>query len=160
MPKIKLSLSTKSIDAALKELQTYQKKVEQAGEKLTRTLTERGVALAQLNASYMSIYDTGELVNGIDSAYSGQSGFIVSSAPHSAFCEFGTGIRGLESQHPDPGIAGWKYDVNEHGEAGWWYMGDDGEWHWTAGMPSRPYMYDTAQMLKNMVLETAKEVMR
>lgn len=160
MPKIKLNLSTKSISDAIKQLEEYQQKVEQAGEKITTTLTERGVSLAQLNASYMSIYDTGELVNGIDSAYFGTSGYIISSAPHSAFCEFGTGIRGLESQHPNPGLAGWRYDVNDHGEAGWFYTGDDGKSHWTAGMPSRPYMYDTAQMLRNMVTEVAKETLK
>ena len=159
MPTIKLKLNDQSIDQALKELTAYQKKVDAAGENLTRELTELGVSYAQLNASYMSIYDTGELVNGIDSRYEGNKGYVESTAPHSAFAEFGTGIRGAQSPHPEPGIAGWRYDVNEHGEEGWWYW-KDGEWHWTAGMPSRPYMYDTAQMLKQQVVPLAKEVLK
>lgn len=167
MPTIKLKLNDQSINQALKDIKAYQKKVDAAGENLTHSLTEQGVSLAQLNASYMSIYDSGELVNGIESRYVGgfgveyAKGYVMSTAPHSKFCEFGTGIRGKNSQHPEPGlIPGWKYDENEHGEAGWWYMGDDGEWHWTAGMPSRPYMYDTARMLRNMVVPTAKEVLK
>lgn len=159
MPTIKLKLNTESLNQALKELKKYQKKVDLAGQNLTHSLTEQGVSLAQLNASYMSIYDTGELVRGIDSQYQGDKGYVVSSAPHSAFCEFGTGIVGAESPHPNPTLAGWKYDVNQHGEEGWWYW-KDGEWHWTAGMPSRPYMYDTAQMLQQMVVPTAKEVLK
>lgn len=160
VPKIKLSLNLDSIDKALKEVQAYQKKVEKAGENLTHALTEQGVSLAQLNASYMSIYDTGELVNGIESKYEDSKGYVVSTAPHSAFCEFGTGVVGMNNQHPEPGLAGWKYDVNNHGEKGWWYIGDDGEYHWTAGMPSRPYMYDTAQMLKQFVVPLAKETLK
>ena len=159
MPTIKLKLNTESLNRALKELKAYQKKVDAAGQNLTHSLTEQGVSLAQLNASYMSIYDTGELVRGIDSQYQGEKGYVVSAAPHSAFCEFGTGIVGATSPHPNPSLAGWKYDVNQHGEEGWWYW-KDGEWHWTAGMPSRPYMYDTAQMLRQMVVPTAKEVLK
>ena len=159
MPTIKLKLNDQSINQALKELTAYKKKVDAAGENLTHSLTEQGVSLAQLNASYMSIYDTGELVRGIDSQYQGDKGYVVSSAPHSAFAEFGTGIVGATSPHPNPTLAGWKYDVNQHGEEGWWYW-KDGEWHWTAGMPSRPYMYDTAQMLRQMVVQTAKEVLK
>src|SRR5699024_10088554 len=69
MPTIKLKLNDQSINQAVKELKAYQKKVDGAGENLTHSLTEQGVSLAQLNASYMSIYDTGELVNGIESQY-------------------------------------------------------------------------------------------
>ena len=127
---------------------------------MIRLLVEQGVDLAKQNADYMSIYDTGELVDGIVPEFRDGKGYVFSSAPHSAFCEFGTGIRGAESPHPEPGLANWKYDTNSHGEEGWWYMGDDGEWHWTAGMPSRPYMYNTAQQLKEQVLPLAKEVFK
>lgn len=160
MPVIKLNLSGSSIDGAIKELKAYRKKVEEAGEALTIALVEQGVELAKQNADYMSIYDTGELVDGIVPEFRDGKGYVFSSAPHSAFCEFGTGIRGAESPHPEPGLANWKYDTNSHGEEGWWYKGDDGQWHWTAGMPSRPYMYNTAQQLKEQVLPLAKEVFR
>ena len=156
---IKLKLNTDSINQALKEVKAYQRKVESAGERLTHALTEQGVSFAQLNASYMNIYDTGELVRGIDSEYRGAKGYVLSTAPHSAFCEFGTGAVGKGSQHPNPSLAGWKYNVNNHGQAGWWYW-KDGDWHWTAGMPSRPYMYDTARMLREQVIPAAKEALK
>lgn len=158
--KINIKLSTKELDAAIKDLKKYKKKVEQLDRDIVHELTEEGVSIAQLNASYMNIYDTGELVNGIESKYLGDKGYVYSGAPHSAFCEFGTGINGKNSQHPNPTLANWQYDVNEHGEAGWWYKGDDGNWHWTAGMPSRPYMYDTAKMLKNKIIPKARELMK
>lgn len=157
--KCKVKLSVESIDQALKQVKTYQKKVEKSGENLTRKLTEQGVSLAKQNAAYMNIYDSGELVNKIDSQYDGDTGKIVSGAAHSAFCEFGTGIVGKGNQHPEP-APGWVYDVNEHGEAGWWYYDDQGNKRWTKGMPSRPYMYDTARMLRKMVEPMAKEVLK
>lgn len=160
MPKITMKLSADSIGAAIKEVKAYRKKVETAAERLTHLLTEQGVSLAQMNASYMDIYDTGELVNGIVSRYSGKVGFVASTASHSVFAEFGTGVVGRSSPHPNVAIAGWKYDVNNHGELGWWYIGRDGQAHWTKGMPSRPYLYETAQMLRQMVIPAAKEAFR
>ena len=134
MPKIKLKLSTDSINQALKEVKAYQKKVEKAADDLVRRLT------AQLNASYMDIYDTGELMRGIESQYKGKIGFVVSTATHSIFCEFGTGIVGAQNPHPEVAIAGWRYDVNEHGQLGWWYIGRDGKSHWTCTRPLRCYV--------------------
>lgn len=160
MPKITLKLNEASISQAIKEVRAYQKKVERLADSLTRRLTEQGVSLAQLNASYMNIYDSGELMRGIESQYKGKVGFVVSTATHSIFCEMGTGIVGAENPHPEVAIAGWRYDVNNHNELGWWYIGRDGQAHWTKGMPSRPFMYDTARMLRQMVVPMAKEVIK
>lgn len=159
MSKFKISLSVDSIDEAIKDLKRYQRKVKKAGPNLTRKLTEQGVSLAQQNASYMNIYDSGELVSKIDSQYEGNKGKVVSGAAHSAFCEFGAGVVGQGSPHPEP-RPGWVYDENNHGEEGWWYYNDQGERRWTKGMPSRPYMYDTARMLRSMVEPMAKEVLK
>lgn len=166
MLKFKLKLNLDSVEEVLQGITGYEKKVKTAGYELTRQLTEQGVSLAQQNASYMDIYDSGELVNGIEAEYVGfgrttktAAGKVHSTARHSAFCEFGTGVVGAGSPHPDP-MPGWIYDVNEHGEEGWWYYDKNGNKRWTKGMPSRPYMYDTARMLRNMIVPTAKEVLK
>lgn len=162
MPKIKLRLNESSIDAAIQEIRAYRDKVQKAAEEIVHKLTEQGVSLAKLNASYMDIYDSGELVRGIESRYVGGfgaeygKGYVISTAAHSIFCEFGTGVVGANNPHPEIAVAGWRYDSNQHGELGWWYIGKDGQAHWTKGMPSRPYMYETAKMLRNMVVPIAK----
>ena len=73
--------------------------------------------------------------------------------------EFGVddSITGLHNPHPNASVSGWKYDVNEHGESGWFYY-RDGEWHWTKGMPSRPFMYETDLELILEISKIAKEV--
>lgn len=148
MPKIKFSLNPDSIGKALAELEAYQKKVEDLGPGIVKAATELGVEEAKNQALFMNAYDTGELVNSIVGEVRDEKGHIMSTAPHGKFVEFGTGIRGKQSPYPVNPPIGWQYDVNEHGEAGWWYIGDDGKQHWTKGMPSRPFMYDTAQSLR------------
>lgn len=160
MPKITISLNSRSIDSAIKYVADLRKKVKDAATLLVHELTEQGVSIAQLSVVDMNAIDSGELMNSIDSRYMGNVGFVETGAGHAAFVEFGSGIVGANNPHPEVAIAGWRYDVNEHGELGWWYPRGDGTFGWTKGMPSRPYMYQTAQMLRQLVVPTAKEVMK
>lgn len=151
MPKIKLKLNDASIAQAIKEVKAYQKKVDGLGDKVVHAATELGVEQAKELASYMNVYDSGDLVAGIVPEFKDGKGYIHSTAKHSMFVEMGTGIRGKQDPNPENYIPGWEYDVNEHGEAGWYYYDDQGKKHWTKGMPSRPFMYDTAQMLRQSI---------
>lgn len=148
-----------SISDALRKLDTYTKKVKAAPGRTVKKLVDRGVEQAKEMAEYMSVYDTGELVNSIVGDIEQTTGTVSATAPHAAFCEFGTGVVGSTSSHPEAGVQGWKYDVNEHGEAGWYYPGKDGKLHFTKGMPSRPYMYETGKMMNAAVPDILKEVL-
>lgn len=71
------------------------------------------------------------------------------------YVEYGTGMVGSENSHPDAVAAGWRYDVNSHGDLGWWYPttandtnptkkeSSSGFVAWTQGVKSRPFMYET-----------------
>lgn len=39
-----------------------------------------------------------------------------------------------------------------------WYYFKDGDWHWTKGMPSRPFMYQTGMDLRARIESVAREV--
>lgn len=160
MPVIKLKLGEDSIIQAIKEIKAYKEKVVRLSTELVETLTKRGVEIAKMNVSDMKAYDSGELYDSIHSIVKGNIGYVIADAPHAAFVCFGTGIVGANTPHPDVAIAGWKYDVNNHGELGWWYIGKDGQPHWTKGMPSRPYMYQAAQLLRQIVVPAAKETLK
>lgn len=157
--KIKITLNPKSVSDAIKEITEYRDNLVRSKEEITRELTEAGVEIAKSIASEMNAYDSGVLVNGIHAEYRDGKGYVVSSAPYSAFVEFGTGIVGEMSPHPDAAAWGWTYDVNQHGDLGWWFRDSDGEWHWTAGMISRPFMYETARELNDMAGPVAKELL-
>lgn len=160
MPKIKLSLNASSIDAAIKQVKAYQQKVEEFPEKAVKKTVELGVEQAKDLAMYMNAYDSGELVDGIIGEAKDNKGKIEATAYHSAFVEFGTGVRGEKEPHPEYFALGWTYDFNKHGQAGWEYIGDDGKKHWTLGMPSRPFMHDTAQMIKEAIPWIAETVLQ
>jgi len=88
------------------------------------------------------------------------------------YVEFGTGVRGLENQHPavGNGDVNWAYNTKGHGEQGWWYEVSEGNYKnpitwrdkegtlraWTKGMPSRPFMYNTMLWLKDQIGEKYK----
>ena len=145
--------SLSSIDAAIKEMQAYQEQLTHKCRILAQRVAEIGVEIARVNiADFDAIY-SGELLSSIRAEYSGS----VPDCPWAAYVEFGTGVVGQESPHPDISIVGWKYDVNQHGDMGWYYF-KDGEWHWTKGMPSRPFLYQTGMDLRERIEEIAREV--
>ena len=86
-----------------------------------------------------------------------QHHIVYTDCPWAKYVEFGTGITGSQNPHQNASVSGWKYDVNEHGESGWFYY-RDGEWHWTKGMPSRPFMYETDLKLILEISKIAKDV--
>lgn len=159
---LKADLSISSIRNLQKQLQDYQKDLTKKCEEFVRRLAEKGVEIAKMKiADYDAIY-TGELLASINSEQgaviqNGATWIVYTNCPWAKFVEFGTGIVGEHSPHPNTSIVGWKYDANEHGEKGWFYF-RDGEWHWTKGMPSRPFMHETAMDLRKEIVKTAKDV--
>lgn len=159
MRTITFSLNPDSIKKAIRELEQYIVDFDDACHELTRRLTEEGVQIAKMQVVSLGAFDTGELEASIKGYYSPglRTGFIVAGAPYAVFVEYGTGVVGKAGQHPQPD--GWAYDVNNHGDSGWVYKSDrDGKFHWTKGMPSRPFMYNTLRELERKAENIAREV--
>jgi hypothetical protein len=45
-------------------------------------------------------------------------------------------------------MGGTTYVTLSDGRVGWYYPADDGTWKFTEGLPSRPFMYETAQEVR------------
>lgn len=88
------------------------------------------------------------------------------------FQEFGTGIIGSQFPHVAEELQrmGWKYDVNGHGEKGWWYPTTENDpnphkWTdesgqlraWTKGLPAGRYFYNALKRAEEMFSEVAIE---
>lgn len=84
-------------------------------------------------------------------------GSIQTKNPHAVYAENGTGVVG--SQNPNTAIKGWKYDINQHGEAGWNYFAD-GKFHHTKGLPAFKIYYSTGQELRKRIRQIFKEEMK
>lgn len=77
---------------------------------------------------------------------------VSADAGFAAYVEFGTGIVGAGSPHPQASEKGIKYDRNKHGEKGWVYFKDD-KFRRTRGQTSKPFMYETAQQISEVAIE-------
>lgn len=152
--KITAKLSAESLRKAAAEVRAYKARIEKLAVDLTAELAAQGAQIALVEAG--GIRDTGKLLSSIVGESGGNYGFVKCKCGYAVYVEFGTGVVGAGKPHPDLSIAGWRYDVNGHGELGWWYPGKDGKYHWTKGMPSRPFMYNTAQQLRQIVIPIAK----
>lgn len=152
--KITAKLSAESLRKAAAEVRAYKARIEKLAVDLAAELTAQGAQIALVEAA--DIKDTGKLLSSIVGEHSGNYGYVKCKCGYAVYVEFGTGVVGSRKPHPDISIVGWKYDVNGHGELGWWYRGKDGTLYWTKGFESRPFMYNTARQLRTLVVPTAK----
>ena len=160
--KIKVNpLDPDSIDEANAEIERYETFVAEKAQELVRLLKELGVE----KAKELVPVDTGVAQASII-GYMDEDKGIIQAGGYCKYIEFGTGVRGLGSQHPSPeylAIMQWAYNsgatifTTKDGREGWYYPADDGSWRFTEGMPSRPFMFETAQYLKREASRLAKE---
>lgn len=87
--------------------------------------------------------DTGDLRESAHVVFKEGSleGELVVDSDHAIYVEFGTGIVGKNSPHPEKD-SGW-YDVNNHGEKGWVIILSSGEYRTTRGQIGKHFFYDT-----------------
>jgi hypothetical protein len=167
---IKVSLS--GLNKFKRDLQKYKTNVlERKAELLARRLAEKGVEIAKSNITTLDAIFTGELLSSMRTENGGGAKgtaifYVVADSRHAAYVEFGTGQLGLEGGYPYPFPEGvdWQYNTGKTifeispGQYGWFYQDANGNWYFTQGMPSRPFMYETSLELMQLVVKTAKEV--
>lgn len=98
---------------------------------------------------------------------------IRNNEPKWTYHEYGTGIMGSKFPHVSEVLAkaGWKYDINQHGEQGWWYPTDnsdnnpikwtssDGQvYGWTKGLVAERQFYDALERAKERLPDVASDV--
>lgn len=163
-------LSVSSIEKLKKDLQAYQNDLQRKCRLLAERLAEKGVEIAKIRIDTLGAVFTGELKSSVHAEDKGGNETkaifaIVVDSRHAAFVEFGSGQMGQEAPYPYPLPDGvdWEYNTGKTifeispGEYGWFYQ-RDGQWYFTQGMPSRPFLYETFIELKSIVEKTAKEV--
>ena len=155
-------LSTSSIDEAIRKLEGYEKSIEAKARELVAQLVGTG----KVKAIEEIPVNTGVAMNSIAAYIENNRGFIWAGG-YCAYIEFGTGTRGESSPHPSQeyqAMMQWAYNVGttifttKDGRTGWYYPVGDGTYRFTEGMPSRPFMYNTAKYLKAEASRLAKEI--
>ena len=158
---IDMDLSPKSIDNAIRELKRFQTDLKKTIWELIEKLTMEGAEIAKTQVASMDAVYTGELESNIKGMFfpTERCGFVIADTPYAIYVEYGTGVVGAESPHPEA-EGNWDYDVKHHGDEGWVYLNDnDGKYHWTKGFVSRPFMYNTLRWLEEAAPERMSEML-
>ena len=167
---IKVDLNKKGgIENAIKELETYKKRIQEKTSLLVQKLTDYGAEIVRIKIVNMGAYYSGELLSGVSGYYSPilNAGFVKVTSDHVAFVEFGTGVVGQNNPHKNGEYlskAAWNYAsgakifTTQDGRVGWIYPTDDGGFRFTEGMESRPFMYETSLELQRDLQKITQEV--
>lgn len=169
MPKkIICGISSRDFAKAAQAVAKYRQELVRKSKLLVSGICDYGANIARAFVVEMDAVDKGELARSIDAFYDPTTniGFIRVDCDYAVFVEFGTGVRGASEPYPGDAInkVAYRYGDGTHyvmlsdGRIGWFYPADDGSMKFTEGMPSRPYMFETAQMLRRTFIAKAKEV--
>lgn len=157
-------LDPDSIDAAIEEIEEYERTVDAKSKELVEQLKDLGIEKAKELIPVYSGEAKDSIIGYVD-ADTGKGAIVAGG--YCKYIEFGTGVNGEGKKHPSPeyiALMGWAYNkgatifTTKDGKQGWYYPTDDGSWRFTQGMPSRPFLYETAQYLRREVTRMAKEL--
>ena len=158
---IKISLSSKSVEQAIRELKAYRDSLESRKQKLLEELANIGLKEAQVrftNAMYDGVNDSEVTLKTIENGYQ-----IVAEGKAVAFIEFGTGVYYNPSEpYPNPrpdGIVG----IGEYGKGygkrqAWGYKNESDELVITHGNPAAMPMWYASEEMRNSILKIARRV--
>ncbi|MBR1750440.1 MAG: HK97 gp10 family phage protein [Ruminococcus sp.] len=166
--KFKTGLSVSGINKVITELTAYRDDLERRSREIVKRLTDEGTVILRAEVVRLSIPDTGYLLSRCAGIYDAGAniGTVFCECDYAVFVEFGTGVKGQSSAYPGEAMAraayhymgGTTYVILADGRIGWYYPADDGTWKFTEGMPSRPFMYNTAKQIRDMAVSAAREV--
>lgn len=169
MPEITIEVTgTKELSRKLKKLSDSfesEKMMEYLGDKCERTLYKttydnlttiedlevseyaknhrKKVGKIKITLSNSTMADLSELSQETLKNY--PNGFSIAKA-----VEYGTGAVGFASAASFIAPSDWEYDINQHGEKGWFYK-KNGNIHWTKGFEGRLIYYKTAKKINKDV---------
>ena len=156
---IRYWLDEAGIDYAIHKVEQYKREFLEKVDKLVKTLVQHGKEVASIQIAELDAVYSGELLGSLEGFFFPAShvGIIKAYSDYAIYVEFGTGVVGSESPHPNPN--GYIYDVNNHGDKGWVYYDKNSDtFKWTKGFKSRPFMYNTARQLEKECKKIAVEV--
>lgn len=158
---IRMSLSTSSIDDAIKQLTAYRNSIDAKLDELLRKLGEIGVREASVRfttAIYDGVNDSSVSLETISNGYA-----IVAEGRAVAFIEFGAGVYHNSGEpYPDPrpeGIVGIGEYGKGHGKRqAWGFKDDSGELVITHGNPAAMPLWYASEEIRSNILKIAREV--
>ena len=158
---IKMSLSTSSIDDAIKELKAFRDSLDRKKDKLLEELANIGIKEASVRfttAMYDGVNDSSVTLKPVKDGYA-----IIAEGHAVAFIEFGAGVYHNSGEpYPNPrpdGIVGIGEYGKGHGKRqAWGFQDESGELVITHGNPAAMPMWYASEEMRKSILKIAKEV--
>lgn len=164
MKEIKINvLDPDSIDAAVRELKEFKKKLDNLPEKVAQRAQKEG--LDRMISGIPPISDQNQ-----PALYgTGQNGnvYTIEAGGCLPYVEFGTGVVGRNGGYPEPEYisnVGWEYASGPHvhttkkGRVGWFYFNDArGHFMFTEGIAPGGFMASTVRYLVENIPQWARE---
>lgn len=159
--RIDISLSASEISKAADELRKYAESLDKKAERLVKDLGDAGIEYANM---YLAHDDTGATRSSIQFNREGKEG-ILSVGGAAVWIEFGTGVLANAGNSPHPkrdevGAVPWGTYGKGLGIDIWEFPSRQYGWIPTAGIPMNPFMYETAQSLRFVLTDFAKEAFK
>lgn len=159
--KINVPLSASGLAEAADKLRKYAESLEKKADNLVENLGKAGVEFANM---YLEHDDTGETRNSIQFDREVNIG-VLSVGGAAVWIEFGTGVLANAGNEPHPkrddfGMSAWGTYGKGLGSDIWEFPSREYGWIPTAGIPMNPFMYETAQSLRFVLNDFAKEAFK
>ena len=170
MKKIKMSLSTSSIDAAIREVEAYRKWLKSKSKLLLERLAQEGYQISSANFAKASYDGTNDAQVSVEQRGDNVRA-VVAVGASVLFIEFGTGVI-YPDDHPEAAENGMRrgaYGQGKGSQTSWGYYGDPGtngkvrskgdkSVVITKGNPANMAMYNTVRQLEQKLPALVKEV--
>lgn len=164
----------KSLREAIKQIEAYRDDLPRKCQEICRRLAEEGVKVADVAINSVSIGKTITLTTDINPSKMGcraimkMTGRETRTEDGRVFytalaIEFGAGIHYNSKANPKAsefgmGVGTFPDQTHAFDPNGWYYLGDDGEWHHSYGVKATMPMYKAGVEIRRQILTIAKEV--
>ena len=165
---------SKSIQNAIKQIEQYRDDLPRKCQEICRRLSEEGVRVADAAINSVPIGKTITLTTDINPSKMGCQAIMKMTGRetrtedgrifYTAFgIEFGAGIRYNPTANPKSsefgmGVGTFPGQSHAFQSEGWYYLGDDGNWHHSFGVQASMPMYKASVEMRQKIDSIVKEV--
>lgn len=171
---INFGLSVKEVNAAINELKQYKSDLNRKCEEFCRRLCEIGAEEAHSRISQSPLGKTITVSTEISPEKTGCKAILYAIGETKQtdgyepvntllLVEFGAGIKYNSTPNPKAdefgmGVGTFPGQTHAFDPGGWYYMGEDGEWHHSYGVKATMPMYGASLKMRDKIAEIAKEI--
>lgn len=165
---------SKSIQNAIKQIEQYRDDLPRKCQEICRRLSVEGVRVADVAINSVPVGKTITLTTDIHPSKMGCQAIMKLTGRETRAedgrtfytalaIEFGAGVRYNPTANPKAkefgmGVGTFPNQTHAFDPNGWWYLGDDGEWHHSYGIQASMPMYKASVEMRQKIDLIVKEV--